>query len=134
MSPAALGPLIQVCGRVASKNGHAVWHGRHDLSRLDDYKVVVGDERKRPASLPGTVVEHDRAGGGDRDRAGGEDSIDPVEIGNGQAAGRRPRKPAAASTSGKSAGITTLLAPCPDNATSMVSLTSSAGHWRTAAR
>jgi hypothetical protein len=63
-------------GRV--QDSHAVRHRRHDLPRLDDYEVVVGDERKRPASLPGTVVEHDRAGGGDRDRAGGKDGVDAV--------------------------------------------------------
>ena len=47
--------------------------------------MVVGHQRDHPPALVRRGVEDDRAGLGDRDRAGGHHAVEPVDVGRGQA-------------------------------------------------
>ena len=69
MSLVADGPLIQVCGRVRVEQGDGVRDVGDDLVGADDADVPVGHQGERAPALAGAVVEHDRAGLGDADRA-----------------------------------------------------------------
>lgn len=57
-----------------------------DLIGADHHQVEVGHQGERAAALTGAVVQDDRAGLGDRDRAAGDDPGHRVEFGRGPAA------------------------------------------------
>ncbi len=73
MSLVALGPMIQVRGRVG--HSHGFRYVGHDLLRLAQEKVAVLEEAQDQAALVGTVVENHRAGLRDGDKAGGDDDV-----------------------------------------------------------
>ncbi len=79
MSTVADGPDTNVSGRIGSTNGEGLGYRSHDLVGPDDAKVVVGEERQRPAAHPGAAVEDDRPGLRDRQRARGQDAVGGVE-------------------------------------------------------
>ena len=84
MSLVAEGPEMRVCGRAGSSRANASGQVRGHLVGPDDDQVEVGHQGERPAALAGAVVEDDRAGLGDRDRAAGHHARRPVEFGGGQ--------------------------------------------------
>ena len=81
MSLVAEGPEIRVCGRDWVEPGERVGQVGVDLAGPDDDQVEVGHQGERAAALPGAVVQDDRAGLGDRDRAARHDPGHPVEFG-----------------------------------------------------
>jgi hypothetical protein len=66
-------------GRV--EPGERVGQVRGDLIVAHDDQVEVGHQGERAAALAGAVVQDDRAGLGDRDRAAGQHAGHPVEFG-----------------------------------------------------
>ena len=118
MSLVADGPLIQVCGRVGIETGERLRDGPDDLLRTDDADVEVRQQAQRATTLTRTGIEHDRAGLGDRDGTAGDDAVESVEIGRGQAAARHPGRAttvaaAASHADGRSAGTAMRPAPWP---------------------
>ncbi len=69
-------------GRV--EPGERVGQVGRDLTGLDDDQVEVRDQGERAAALGRAVVQDDRAGLGDGDRAAGDDAGQLVELGRGQ--------------------------------------------------
>ena len=92
MSLVAEGPLIQVSGRDGSSSVERVGHVGDDLVGVDDADVEVGHQGDRATALAGAVVEHDRAGLGDAEPGAGDDGVEGVELGGGEAVvgARRP--------------------------------------------
>ena len=72
---------MRVCGRAGSSRANASARSAADLAGADDDQVEVGHQGERAAALPGAVVQDDRAGLGDRDRAARHDAGHPVEFG-----------------------------------------------------
>src|SRR5690348_4015013 len=64
--------------------GERVGQVRGDLVLAHDHQVEVGHQGERAAALTGAVVQDDRPGLGDGDRAAGDDAAHPVEFGRGQ--------------------------------------------------
>jgi hypothetical protein len=64
--------------------GERVRQVRGDLIGPDDHQVEVRHQGQRAAALTGPVVQDDRAGLCDRDRAAGHDPRHLVEFGGGQ--------------------------------------------------
>ena len=62
------------------QRGHAVGHGRNDVSGSDDAQVVVGHQRERAAPGGAHAVEHDRSRFGDRERAARQHAVQLVEL------------------------------------------------------
>src|SRR4029077_7465423 len=69
-------------GRV--EPGERVRQVRGDLFLADHGQVEVGHQGERAAALAGAVVQDDRPGLGDGDRAAGDDAAHPVEFGRAQ--------------------------------------------------